>query len=214
MCGTVSVNIATDPYTGYNTYTGSASFTADVTTTKNISMPRANSLPAANFTGSPTSGTAPLTVNFTNTSTGNDTPLSYAWDFDNNGTTDSTTLNPSAVYSAGTYTVKLTVTDSNGDANTLTNTSYISVCYSNANIVGSASTYSSLQSAYNAAADTNTIQGRAVTIIENINFNRNITVTIQGGYNCDHSAVTGKTIINGNMTISNGTVTMENVQVQ
>jgi hypothetical protein len=53
-----------------------------------------------------------------------------------------------------------------------------------------------------------------VTITENINFNRNITVTIQGGYNCNHLAVTGKTIISGSMTISNGKVTMENVEVQ
>ena len=110
--------------------------------------------------------------------------------------------------------IRKTVTDADGSTNTLTNTSYISVCYSNANIVGSTSTYSSLQAAYNAAADTNTIQGRDVTIVENIDFNIAKTVTIQGGYNCDHSAVTGKTIINGNMTISNGKVTMENVQVQ
>jgi len=96
----------------------------------------------------------------------------------------------------------------------MTKTGYISVCYSNANIVGSASTYSSLQSAYSAASTGNMVQGRAVTIAESINFNRSITVTFQGGYNCDHSAVTGKTIISGNMTISNGTVTMENVQVQ
>ena len=39
--------------------------------------------PVANFTGTPTSGTAPLTVQFTDTST--NAPTSWAWDFDNNG---------------------------------------------------------------------------------------------------------------------------------
>ncbi len=53
-----------------------------------------------------------------------------------------------------------------------------------------------------------------MTITENINLNRSITVTIKGGYNCGHTTSTGKTIINGNLTISNGTVTIENVKVQ
>jgi len=109
--------------------------------------------------------------------------------------------------------VKLTVTDNDGDTNTLTRTDYISVCYSDVSI-GSTGTYTSLQTAYNDASTLDTIQGRDVTITEDIDFNRPVTVTIQGGYNCDHSSVTGRTTINGNMTISDGTVTMENVQVQ
>ena len=59
-------------------------------------------------------GTAPLTVRFTDSSTGT-APLSYAWDFDNNGVTDSTLQNPAYTYStAGTYTVRLTVTGPGG----------------------------------------------------------------------------------------------------
>ena len=42
------------------------------------------SVPVAQFTGSPTSGTFPLTVNFSNTSTG--TITSYAWTFGDGGT--------------------------------------------------------------------------------------------------------------------------------
>ena len=59
----------------------------------------APSAPVAQFTGSPTSGVAPLTVNFTNSSTGSIT--SYAWTF-GDGTT-STVANPSKVYSAARH---------------------------------------------------------------------------------------------------------------
>src|SRR5207247_1391427 len=43
--------------------------------------------PTADFSGTPTSGTAPLTVNFSDLSSGS--PTSWAWDFDNNGVVDS-----------------------------------------------------------------------------------------------------------------------------
>lgn len=43
----------------------------------------------------------------------------WAWDFDNNGVTDSTTQNPSFVFpSTGTFKTKLTVTTNNGCSNT------------------------------------------------------------------------------------------------
>jgi len=69
--------------------------------------------PVAQFTGSPLSGTAPLTVAFTDQSTGSIT--AWAWDFDNNGVDDSNAQNPSYTYTtAGAYTVKLTVTGPGG----------------------------------------------------------------------------------------------------
>jgi len=79
----------------------------------------------ANFTATPTSGDAPLTVNFTDASTG--TVSSYFWDFDNDGTVDSTEQNPSYTYaSAGTYSVNLTVTNSVGNDSEV-KTNYITV---------------------------------------------------------------------------------------
>ena len=81
--------------------------------------------PVASFTATPTTGTAPLNVAFTSQSTG--TITSYAWDFNNDGTVDSTTQNPTYTYNtAGTYTVKLTVTGPGG-SNSLTRTNYITV---------------------------------------------------------------------------------------
>jgi len=79
--------------------------------------------PVADFSGSPTSGTAPLTVNFTDLST--NTPTSWSWDFGDTGT--STAQNPSHEYtSTGDYTVSLTATNSVG-SDTETKTNYISV---------------------------------------------------------------------------------------
>ena len=77
--------------------------------------------PVANFSASVYSGCAPLTVNFTDESTGN--PTSWAWDIDNSGNVDYTIKNPSHTYSiAGTYAVKLTVSNAFGsDTKTVTN---------------------------------------------------------------------------------------------
>jgi PKD domain len=79
--------------------------------------------PVADFSGSPTAGIAPLTVQFTDNSTG--APTSWAWNFGDGGT--STAQNPSHVYSAaGTYSVTLQATNGAG-SNTLTKTDYITV---------------------------------------------------------------------------------------
>jgi len=78
--------------------------------------------PVANFSGNPTSGTAPLAVNFTDTST--NTPTSWSWDFGDSNT--STVQNPSHTYAAGTYTVSLTATNAGGSDGE-TKTDYISV---------------------------------------------------------------------------------------
>lgn len=78
--------------------------------------------PKAIFSASPTSGTAPVTVNFTNSSTNATT---WFWEF-GDGTT-STAKTPSKTYSsAGTYTVKLTATGSGGsDAVTKSNLIFV-----------------------------------------------------------------------------------------
>jgi len=88
----------------------------------------ADAIPSADFTGSATTGSSPLTVNFTNTSSGYDTPLTYEWDFNGDGNVDSTEMNPSHIYAGiDTYTVALTVTDSDGSTNSLQRTEYIDV---------------------------------------------------------------------------------------
>ncbi len=79
--------------------------------------------PVANFTANPTSGVKPLTVVFTDTSTG--AIGAWAWAFGDGGM--STAQNPAHQYTAtGVFTISLRVTGPGG-SNTLTRTNYITV---------------------------------------------------------------------------------------
>ena len=80
-------------------------------------------LPIAAFSASPTTGTAPLTVQFTDAST--NAPTAWSWNFGDGRT--SIAQSPSHTYStAGTYTVALTVTNAGG-SDTETKNGYITV---------------------------------------------------------------------------------------
>jgi len=79
----------------------------------------------ADFQADPVSGTAPLEVVFADLSTG--TITSWQWDFDNDGTVDSTDRDPTHTYaSPGTYTVSLTVSGPGG-THSRAKTDYIAV---------------------------------------------------------------------------------------
>jgi PKD repeat protein len=81
--------------------------------------------PVASFSGIPTTGFFPLTVQFNDSSTY--TPTNWNWDFGDGNYTGNTTRNASHVYtSAGTYSVSLNVTNAGG-SDTQTRTNYISV---------------------------------------------------------------------------------------
>ena len=80
--------------------------------------------PSAGFTGTPTSGFAPLTVQFTSTSSGTD---AYAWKFGDGGT--SPAENPVHTYTTpGTYSVSLQARDScTGSVNRADKLSFVTV---------------------------------------------------------------------------------------
>ncbi|KAF5433260.1 PKD repeat-containing protein, partial [Candidatus Methanophagaceae archaeon] len=114
-------------YTVTLTVTDNDGATDTGTTTATI----ADTEPTADFTGTPTSGLEPLTVDFTDASTSYDGIVSWDWDFDNDGVIDSTVQNPSNTYSEGTYTVSLTVTEGDGDSDAETKVDYITVTIEN-----------------------------------------------------------------------------------
>jgi trimeric autotransporter adhesin len=116
------------------------------------------SAPVAAFSGSPRTGTVPLTVQFTDESTGS--PDSWAWDFQNDGTVDSTEQNPGFTYlNPGTYSVKLTVSNGVGP-DSLTKTGYITVSPAG----GQTLTFTPTDDAYVRSNAPNEKNGGAVTL--------------------------------------------------
>ena len=88
-----------------------------------VMLAMGDSLLVADFSGNPTSGCAPLTVTFTDQSSGEIN--TWAWDFGDGGTSNE--QNPVYIYqNAGTYTVSLTVTGPEG-SDTETKANYITV---------------------------------------------------------------------------------------
>jgi PKD repeat protein len=115
-----------------NTYTNAGSYTVRLTAigpAGTNTLARANYIVATNappplvvpdFVAAPTNGVAPLTVNFTNLSTG---ATNYTWDFGDGHF--STNSNPINTYSnAGSFTVSLLAVGAGG-TNTLTRTNFI-----------------------------------------------------------------------------------------
>lgn len=70
--------------------------------------------------------------------------------------------------------------------------------------------YAGLQAAYDAASDGNTLLAQSAELTGNFTAQRDITVSIDGGYNCDFSANPYPTTLKGAVAINNGTVTMTN----
>ncbi|WP_405141246.1 ThuA domain-containing protein [Sphaerisporangium sp. NBC_01403] len=80
-----------------------------------------NQRPVVTVSATPTTGTAPLKVDFTSTATDpdGDLPLTYKWDFGVTGAPKPTTANASYTYTApGTYVASVTVTDAKGATST------------------------------------------------------------------------------------------------
>jgi len=93
----------------------------------NATLTVIGSAPVASFTASPTSGTEPLSVTLTDTSSSPTLPLSILWNF---GDLSSTTTTGGATvvhaYAAGTYTVTLTASNA-CDISTLASNNLINV---------------------------------------------------------------------------------------
>jgi hypothetical protein len=84
-------------------------------------------------------------------------------------------------------------------------------------VVGTATIYyTTLQDAYTNinTVDGDLIQSQDVTFNGGMTINLDKSVVIEGGYDCAYSVITGVTTINGNVTITDGSVTIENFVIQ
>jgi uncharacterized repeat protein (TIGR01451 family) len=89
---------------------------AGASSSKEMAIEVSTPPPVADFIANTTSGPTPLPVQFTDHSTGFP-PLTYAWDFNNDGVVDSTLQNPTHTFNEqGTYTVNLTVSNTGGNS--------------------------------------------------------------------------------------------------
>jgi PKD repeat protein len=119
LCDTAEDVISVESGSGWDRYAGYGMVDAEAAVGGSQPQP-----PVAQFSGSPTSGYVPLTVDFTDESTGS--PTSWSWDF-GDGVGTSTQQNPSYTYtSPGTYTVTLTAANAYGSDDEV-KTGYISV---------------------------------------------------------------------------------------
>ncbi len=108
--GTYDINLTATNAGGSNTFTRTGYFTATTP-------------PVADFTGTPLSGTAPLPVTFTDTSS--NTPTSWKWEYKNAtvGWTEfgSNARNPTFTFPVGRYSINLTATNAGGSGNKTSN---------------------------------------------------------------------------------------------
>jgi alpha-tubulin suppressor-like RCC1 family protein len=154
--------------------------------------------PVADFSASATSGRSPLSVVFSDTSSG--AINSWFWNFGDGLT--GTAQNPVHYYAApGSYTVSLTVTGAGG-ASTRTKADFI---------VSSNPGPADIQPLYDVAADQARILVLAGELTESPVCNRNVSVRIEGGYDLSYQQVTGSTVIHGKLTVNNGTVGLGNL---
>jgi len=121
--GTSTEQNPSHDYVAAGTYAVSLTVTGPRGSDTNTKADYITVTPFAEFLASPTSGNAPLTVDFTDQS-GGGIITSWSWDFGDGGT--STVQNPSHTYAEGTYTVSLTATGPDG-SNTNTKINHIAV---------------------------------------------------------------------------------------
>ncbi|MCL5884660.1 MAG: PKD domain-containing protein [Deltaproteobacteria bacterium] len=168
--------------------------------------------PVADFTASPVHGIDPLAVAFIDQSARN--PDSWQWDFGDGAT--SNLQSPVHTYvNIGNrekrYTVMLTVSNAGG-SNQKTRSNYIHVLPDAMHRISGPDPvyYPTIQAAYDDAADGGVIQCKGESLAESINMNRNISVTLDGGYNWDFSGFAGSTTLYGSITVGDGTATIKN----
>jgi hypothetical protein len=74
--------------------------------------------------------------------------------------------------------------------------------------------YPSLQTAYNAALEGDTVQSQDVVLIEDLSIELEKSIALESGYDCGFSTTSGITTINGNMIINNGVFSIESGTIE
>ncbi|MGI6549443.1 MAG: PKD domain-containing protein [Syntrophomonadales bacterium] len=213
------ITIDADVFTNVGEYIIAVSAKGYSMATVTQAIVEAQNVPVAAFSADKTSGQAPLTVQFSDESTG--TPTSWAWDFDNDGQVDSTEQNPSYEYTvAGTYSVKLTVTNDLGSDEELKE-GYVTVTPAGAQTWyvddSGESDFVSIQEAVTAANAGDTIIVKDGTYTENVTIDKSLVIRSENGTaqtivqtaaaNVDVFKVTAESVTVDGFTVSGATST-------
>ena len=188
---------------------------SNVTTNHSISASfsqPASPPPVADFSMAPLTTTDPYIVSFTDLST--DGPTSWLWDFGDGK--KSTQQDPHHAYlSPGTYTVTLEAANSSGSDIIAQNLDVAFAPCPNPPVDLGGWQQASIQTAYDSAADGDVIMIQASDFSEDLIFDRNITVTLSGGNDCDYVINPAMTTIStGSLKISSGTLIIENLVIE
>jgi PKD repeat protein len=177
-----------------------------------VSLASGVTIQVDDFSATPTSGGAPLTVNFTDATV--HSPTSWSWDFGDGST--STLQNPSHTYvTPGNYLVTLTATAA-GVPVTVTKSGFIKVsACGNLPAKRLTSYYSHIQDAYNSAsANGQTVQILGIGFTEDLSLANTYSVKLQGGYDCAYLSNPLWTTITGKLTFKGGAVTVEELKIK
>jgi alpha-tubulin suppressor-like RCC1 family protein/subtilisin family serine protease len=203
----------TPQYNGTYTFSVSVSDSGGLTTTLPLSLTTysADSVVSI-FSGTPLNGQAPLLVSFTDAS--HKSPTSWSWTFGDGGA--STERNPVHVYTApGSYAVSLRAVGASS-SDTTTKTGYITVLAcpnSPVRIRGRTGTaFTVPAAAYLDALDNEVLELQALDYSGDLLLDRDIRITLKGGYDCGYNDTPSSASINGALRVKNGTVKPEKLR--
>lgn len=215
----LQLDTATGVISGTPDTSGSYSFSVKVADANGIADAKPFTLsvtspvPITDFWAWPLTGPAPMTVNFTDTSS--NTPGAWSWSF-GDGSFGST-QNASHTYLVpGNYAVSLTVTGSNG-IETKNRSGYINVVGCGNAPVTLASLVTSFTdpgTAYAQALDNDLIMLQTYYFGGGLILDRNIKVTLRGGYDCGYSDNSGAAVLGGKLRVQDGTVRVEKLTLR
>jgi PKD repeat protein len=198
-------------FTGWSGECGGNSNPCVLTMTSGKTVSAAFALKSG-FTATPSTGQAPLYVNFTDTSIHD--PVSWSWDFGDGA--GSTARNPGHLYKLpGKYSVSLTA-DGAGGPVTATKGNYITISACSNDPVRNrekGTTYTTIQNGYDNAATGDVIMLQALDFTEDLDLKSNYSVSLQGGYACGYSAIPAPAAIHGSLIVRDGSVTVDTIAI-
>jgi hypothetical protein len=175
-----------------------------------------SALPLAITTTSLPSGDLDLVYSGTLAATGGVLP--YSWSISSGNLPNGLTLNSSTGSISGTPTetgifdFTGRVTDANS-SNAYKNLSITVLSYP-VRISSPRTYYLNIQNAYDACFTGNVIQIGATDFTEDLYCDRDLSIILKGGYDSNYSNNSSYTIINGTLTISNGTVIVDRLIIK